>query len=312
MNDARPPEASSAPARPDTPPAAPRRPFGAHGFDAPALGLGAGPLGAASLEEDAVDRVLGSALERGVTLIDTAPSYGRSEERLGRHLEGRREGVLLSTKLGYGVEGAPDWTGECIRRGVHQALRRLRTERLALAFLHSCPPETLAREDVLAALRDAVEAGDVRVAGYSGDGPGLRAAKREPLFGAFQVSHNLVDQEALEEGLPAGAGVLAKRPLLNAVFAGLGDAPSPDRLELRQRFERLPPALRAPALPGGVAELALRFAAFAPGVHTTLVGTTRPAHLEANLDALARGPLPASLREAIRGAWAAHRWPGLV
>lgn len=244
-------------------------------------------------------------------MIDTAPSYGSSEERLGRALEHRRRDVIVSTKLGYGVEGVEDWTAECIRRGVEQALRRLRTDSVDLAFFHSCPPDTLEREDVRRALEDAVKAGKVRVAGYSGDGPGLRRAKRCAEFGAFQVSHNLVDQEALEEGLPAGAGVLAKRALMNAVFAR-PTAGQADLIELRRRFDAMPRSQQHPDLEGGVAELAVRFAAFTPGVHAVLIGTTRLAHLEENLQALAKGPLPEEMVTELKLGWAEHRWPGLI
>ena len=82
-----------------------------------ALGLGAGQIGEASLAESEVKGLLLGAVDLGVTLFDTARSYGLSEERLGRHLRTRRDQVVLSTKIGYGVEGVADWTGECIRLG---------------------------------------------------------------------------------------------------------------------------------------------------------------------------------------------------
>src|ERR1700712_4330280 len=86
------------------------------------LGLGAGELGAAGLDDREVEQLLRTAVELGVTLIDTARSYGLSEERIGRHLRPVRDQIVLSTKVGYGVDGVPDWTAECIRRGVERAL----------------------------------------------------------------------------------------------------------------------------------------------------------------------------------------------
>ena len=99
------------------------RPLGKTGFSVSALGLGAGRIGGPETSEADVDRLVGGALDAGVTLIDTARSYGLSEERLGRALAGRRERVVLSTKVGYGVPGVPDWTARCITDGVDAAPR---------------------------------------------------------------------------------------------------------------------------------------------------------------------------------------------
>src|SRR5437762_4467927 len=117
------------------------RALGGTGVIVSALGLGAGPVGELSEMEAAA--LLGGALDLGVSLIDTARSYGASEERIGRHLAHRRGEFVLSTKCGYGIEGVPDWTGECIDRGVDEALRRLRTDRVDVMHLHSCPLDVL-------------------------------------------------------------------------------------------------------------------------------------------------------------------------
>jgi len=107
------------------------------------LGLGTGSLGDPAQSDAEVDRLLGTALDLGITLFDTARSYGLSEERLGRFLRGRRDGVVLSTKVGYGVDGVPDWTPECIRKGIDRALGLLQTGVIDLVHLHSCPQGTL-------------------------------------------------------------------------------------------------------------------------------------------------------------------------
>lgn len=104
------------------------RALGATGLEVSVLGLGAGALGHPALAEADVDRLVAGAVELGLTLVDTAPSYGLSEVRLGRALAGRRQRVVLSTKCGYGVPGVADWTPECISRGIDLALGRLRTD----------------------------------------------------------------------------------------------------------------------------------------------------------------------------------------
>src|SRR5438445_12981722 len=102
------------------------------------VGLAAGRIGGPETSDADVDRLVGGALDAGVTLIDTARSYGLSEERLGRALAGRRERVVLSTKVGYGVPGVPDWTPRCITEGVAAAPTRLRPDLPDIVPLPSC------------------------------------------------------------------------------------------------------------------------------------------------------------------------------
>ena len=85
------------------------RAFGKQGLSVSALGLGAGHIGDPELDEARVGVLLNSALDMGITLIDTARSYGLSEERIGRHIARRRPQFILSTKVGYGMSGHKDW-----------------------------------------------------------------------------------------------------------------------------------------------------------------------------------------------------------
>jgi aryl-alcohol dehydrogenase-like predicted oxidoreductase len=279
------------------------RPLGAAGLTVSVLGLGAGRIGGPEIGDRDVDRLVGRALDAGVTLIDTARSYGASEERLGRALAGRRDRVVLSTKLGYGVEGVPDWTGPTITRGVDDALRRLGTDRLDIAHLHSCDRAILERGDVVAALLAATRAGKVRVAAYSGEGEALAWALGSGAFAAVQCSVSPVDQGGLDGALEVartrGVGVLAKRPLGNAPWRFAERPVEPDLAEAHDRFRAL--ALDAGDLDW--AELFTRFSAFAPGVSAVLVGTASPVHLERAAAAIARGPLPGEVTQRLREAW---------
>ncbi|HEY4588112.1 MAG TPA: aldo/keto reductase, partial [Thermoanaerobaculia bacterium] len=254
------------------------RPFGSTGLAVPVLGFGAGHVGDPSLDEAEVGRLLHGALDLGVTLIDTARSYGLSEERIGRHLAGRRDEFVLSTKVGYGISGYGDWTGPVIAAGVDAALGRLRTDRIDVVHLHSCPLDVLERGEVVAALQAAVAAGKVRVAAYSGDNAPLEWAIASGAFGSVETSVNLVDQRAIERALPAaeerGLGVIAKRPAANAPWRF---AARPAAADVALYWERW----RALDLdPGayGWTELALRFAAYQDGVQCAIVGTSRPEH----------------------------------
>ena len=294
--------------------APPQRPFGATGITVSALGIGGGATGDPSLPEDTVDVFLGAAADAGVTLIDTARSYGASEERIGRHLASRRDRFVLSTKVGYGIEGFEDWTGPCVAAGIDAALRRLATDRIDIVHLHSCPLEVLERGEAIEPLLRAVEAGKVRVAAYSGDNEALAWAVASGSFGGVQASVNVCDQNALRgqlaEAHRRGLGVIAKRPLANAPWR-FDRMPEPaDVAEYWKRFHAL--AIGPCGLPWE--EVAIRFAAWQPEVAACVVGTASPAHLRRNVDAVCRGPLPDEIGRRIQEAFSARGagWPGVI
>ncbi len=292
------------------------RAFGTTGLEVSPLGFGAAAAGDPALSEAGAGRLLNGALDAGARLIDTARSYGLSEERIGRHLSHRRGEVVLSTKVGYGVPELPDWTGPTVSAGVDRALARLQTDVIDIVHLHSCPKEVLARGDVVEALRRAREAGKIRVAAYSGDGEPLAWAVESGFFGGIQTSINLCDLASIEKGTVAGAaargmGVIAKRPLANAPWAR-PEPPSGDEAAgaYWRRWRDLAYDL------GGFepAELALRLAAYEPGVSAAIVGTRSLERLRGHVAAVARGPLPDALRGSLRARWLERGadWPGMV
>ena len=287
------------------------RPFGATGLAVPLLGLGAGSVGDDSLDEDEAARLLHGALDLGLSFVDTAPGYGLSEERIGRHLSSRRSSFVLSTKLGYGVPGVPDWTPEGIARGVDQALSRLRTDVLDVAHLHSCPLETLLSSGVVEALLDAVRAGKVRVAAYSGENEALAWAVSSGAFGSVQCSVNVCDQRSLALLSSHDLGVVAKRPLANTPWNPSAAHPD-DAAAAAYRLRWA--ALRLDDLGLPPAELAIRFAAFAPGVSTAIVGSRRLEHLAEMHGHVAKGPLSANVRTEVEAHFAAlgTTWQGMI
>ena len=304
------------------------RAFGRTGLWVSSLGLGAGEIGGAAQDELDVEALLRTAVDCGVTLIDTARSYGLSEERIGRFVAPVRDAVVLSTKVGYGVAGVPDWTGECVRLGIDQALVRLATDRIDIVHLHSCPTEVLERGDVVTALHDAKRAGKIRCAAYSGDNEPLAWAAASGQFDSLQLSWNLCDQHAaavIARAHEAGLGVIAKRPLGNAPWrfddrptgheaeaywvrwrelttASPGDAAPPDYTSLMDPVE----------LPWD--EFAARFAAHYPGVSSAIIGTAKIPHLCHNAELVARGALPEELIAAVRARFQAvgAGWPGRI
>ena len=275
------------------------RDYGNTGLRVSALGLGAGQLGDERLTERDAEALLLGAIDAGVTLIDTAPSYGLSEERIGRYLGARRREAVLSTKLGYGVPGVPDWTGPCISGGVEQALRVLRTDVIDIAHLHSCPREVLERGEVIDALAAAKRAGKLRAIAYSGENDDLAYALACGRFDGLMASLNPFEQRVADAVLPKldGLGFIAKRPVANHPWR-FAAQPAGDYCEpywLRMKAMAMSP-------PGGMVwgEFALRFTLSVPGVASAIVGTGRLAHLRENIEWARRGPLEASLVDAWR------------
>jgi aryl-alcohol dehydrogenase-like predicted oxidoreductase len=291
-----------------------QRPFGDTGLTVSSAGFGAGHIGEDEYDDAAAGRLLGAALDAGVTFVDTARGYGRSEERIGRHLASRRDEVVLSTRVGYDVPGAEDWTGQAVSGGVDLALRTLATDTIDVVFLHSCPLEVLQRGEVVEALHAARDAGKVRVAGYSGENDARAWAIGSGAFGAVQTSVNLADQwslhHVLDDAASRGLGVVAKRPLANAPWRF---AERPVGLYAELYWDRLHTLGLEPA-DGDWLATALRFSAFAPGVSTAIVGTGSEPHLHQTLAAEKLGPLPEQEIVRWREAYAPHAegWPGDV
>jgi aryl-alcohol dehydrogenase-like predicted oxidoreductase len=132
------------------------------------VGLGCNNFGR-RCDEATTARVVDAALDAGVTFLDTADIYGdtKSEEFLGRVLQGRRDRVVLATK--FGMEVAPDKRGaapDYVRRAVHDSLARLQTDRIDLYQLHE-PDPTVPIADTLATLDELVRDGVVREIGCS-------------------------------------------------------------------------------------------------------------------------------------------------
>lgn len=276
------------------------------------LGLGCGALGADDFDDEAAVRLVHAAIDLGVTLFDTAPSYGRSEERLRRALAGRRGDVVLSTKGGYGVAGVPDWTGVAVTGSIDAALVRLGTDHVDVFHLHSCPREVLLRDDILDALSAARAAGKIGVAAYSGENEALDAALGHPLFGGVQCSVNVCDQRSVAAlAKRPRVGVLGKRALANACFRHGSRPTAGDTAVYWERFFAM-------GLPRWASvdwvDATLRFAAFAAPVSAVLVGTRSFDHLREAADVLSRGPLTADQSAALSRVFREHDdgWAGVV
>ncbi len=282
------------------------------------LGFGGAEIGFENARAEIVEQLLNSALDAGLNVIDTAECYEGSEELIGKTVSHRREEFYLFTKVGHprGV-ASEDWSTPSILESIERSLRRLKTDRLDLVQLHSCSESVLKKGDVIAALQTARERGHTRYIGYSGDSRAAKFAVESGAFDTLQTSLNIADQEPIELTIPAAharkMGVIAKRPIANAAWRA-GHKPIDsyqhpywDRLrKLHYDF------IRSRALEQSIAH-ALRFTLSVPGVHTAIVGTSKPERWQENAKLLEAGMLSPEEFDSIRERWddiAANTWIG--
>lgn len=198
------------------------------GFGAMRLPTGPGP------EREASVAVARRAVERGVTLIDTAHLYGwgANEELLAEALHPYPDDLLITTKVGIlrndGPEGwAYDARPESLREQVEQGLRRLRTERVGLLQLHRIDPEVPVADQV-GALRELQLEGKIGHIGLSEvTVEQLAEARRTAEIASVQNRYNLFDREhepVLEACEAAGIAFLPWRPVAVAAESGPSSA----------------------------------------------------------------------------------------
>ena len=290
-----------------------RRRFGATDMEVTVLGFGGAEIGFQKTDQDIIGRLLNSALDAGLNVIDTAECYAGSEESIGSAVSGRRKEFYLFTKVGH-IDGwgkADGWTGPSIERSIERSLERLKTDQVDLVQLHSCAREFLEKGECIDALEKARKAGKTRYIGYSGDGAAAVYAIESGRFDALQTSVSIADQEAIDLTLPKAReknmGVIAKRPIANAAWRF--DEEPKQATEYYKRLKKLDFAFakgdnRSNQGPDGTAGMALRFTLAVPGVDVAIVGTTKPERWKQNAELLrAGGPLPRDRYDTIRARW---------
>lgn len=293
--------------------------LGKTGLEVSRLGFGGAEVGYFKQAQKDVDSLLGSALDAGLTLIDTAAAYWTSEELIGNTIKDRRKDLVLISKCGA-VDGFThsDWSKQGILETIQRSLKLLQTDYLDVIQLHSCDAETIGRGEAIEALIVAKEKGYARFAGYSGDGQDAVAALETDFFDTLQTSISVADQEAIALTLPLAAeremGVIAKRPIANAVWRNESLPEDAYHHEYWNRIEKLKyPFLERPL--GESIGSALRFTLSIDAVTTAIVGTTKPGRWQENADYVREGSLPAEEFDSIRRRWkevAGEDWVGQV
>ena len=219
-------------------------------------------------DERSASSLLARAQELGINLIDTAPAYGESEQRLGRLLKGQRQSWVLCTKVGETFldgESHYDFSPEHTRASVERSLTRLGTDTLDVVLVHSNGDDLdiIERPGTLDALETLKRKGLIRAIGMSTKTVpgGIAAAKA---CDVVMLTYNLQQQEeqaVLDACHHLGRAALVKKALASGHLAG-GDT---DQLQ---------------------AGMDLVFSH--PGATAAVIGTIDPRHLEADVNAARR------------------------
>jgi aryl-alcohol dehydrogenase-like predicted oxidoreductase len=299
------------------------KPLGDSGLMVSVVGVGCNAFGA-RIDAEQTNAVVNAAIEQGITLFDTADSYGdgASEELLGAALGSRREDVIVATKFGMGDHDAEHFGAHggrrYVRRAVEASLRRLGTDYIDLYQLHRPDPITPI-EETLQAMSELVTEGKVRYLGSSNltawqvvNADWVARTAGLQRFVSAQNEYSLYNRAAEAELVPAceqfGVGLLPYFPLAYGLLTGKyrrgQAAPAGSRLEAQANrlatadWDRLE-ALESFADERGVAQLTLAIGGLAaqPAVGSVICGATRPEQIVANVQAGLWEPSAADLLE---------------
>src|SRR3990170_3373720 len=276
--------------------------LGDSGLRASRVGLGCNNFGG-RIDLDATRVVVDAALDVGITFFDTAEVYGNdggSERFLGEILAGRRDRVVLATKFGWAQShGHGDATN--IRRAIDGSLKRLRTDHVALYYLHKPDPETPIAE-TLGALDELVASGKVRAIGCSNfsaeqlaEADRVAREQNTARFTVLQNHYSLLERDDDDDVLPLcrelGIAYIPYFPLASGLLTGKyrrGEpAPPGTRLAGREiedeRFARVEALERFASERGhGLLDLAISALASTPGIASVIAGATKPEQVRAN------------------------------
>ncbi len=300
---------------------------GRSGLRISALSLGAGTFGdkwdtAWQSPPDEIDRIIGTYLDAGGNVLDTANRYqdGHSEEYVGDYLRrsGRRNEVVLSTKFGFGGTGDVYQGGNSrltMQRELEGSLRRLGTDVIDLYYLHLWDTFTPV-DEVMATLDAMVRAGKIRYVGLS-NVPGWYLGRAQTLADlrgyepicAIQMNYSLlartIEYEFVDAAQALGIGILGWSPLANGLLSGKYSVNDDGKLVGEGRVTKtwitdetvdfsaartrnVLNALSAVAAEVGrsAAQVALNWVTNRPGIVSTVIGARTEAQLVDNLAAL--------------------------
>ncbi len=296
--------------------------LGGTGLKVSLAGLGAGGFSRLGLRQSKAQaaRVIETALDLGVNLIDTARAYG-TEEVIGETLKAKGaagEKIILASKALPVLLSGEVITPARLKISVEKSLRRLQRDRLDIFFLHGVPPRHYAavREKLYPALQQMQQHGLIRFCGvteyFEGDTSHtmLQSALADKCWDVIMIGHNFLNASAaplLAQAKADKTGTLTMFAVRHALASAANFRHAYAGWEAKRI---LPPKLKTAGagaldfLGADFADTAYRYCRHTPNAEVILTGTGNPAHLRANLASIAAPPLPPETRARLESLFA--------
>lgn len=245
------------------------------------------------------ERILKSALELGITYIDTARGYGIAEERIGKFGISTTKGIIVGTKCAQFLEKGEDPRGEelerRIRDDIETSLRALNVDSLQLLQLHGGSKEQIERGELIEILQKLKDEGKVQHVGIATRGEEAPLAALESgFFETIQTAYSILDQRMTARVIPQAqqkeVAIINRSVLLKGALTPAAENLPDELAPLKENAAKA--AALAKKLTTDLPTLAIRFALSNPGITTVLIGTIEPQHLTTALEAAKKSPLP--------------------
>ena len=253
--------------------------LGRTGLKVTRLGYGSGHR--KPMDNNQRNNILNAVLDSGINLIDTAISYGNSEELIAKFIGHRRSEYYIATK-------GHTWNRKGITESLHDSLRRLGTEYVDILQLHGPSVIECENGELVQALNEMRKQGKVRWIGISTNLPHIRTFIDWNVFDIFQIPYSALErnhENLISKAANAGAGILIRGGVaLGEPGIGTGNTDQWANFEKVGLDELLEPEETRTAW-------MVRFTLSHPDTHTNIVGTTNTEHLNENVASIMKGPL---------------------
>jgi aryl-alcohol dehydrogenase-like predicted oxidoreductase len=242
-------------------------------------------------EKDSI-YLLHKAVDFGINLFDTAPSYGCSEELLGKAFTNKKN-CIIATKVNIPSEG-----GDCekfILSSLNRSCKKLQRKYLDILQVHNTTVNTFLNSDIFKILLKEKEAGNIRFIGASVYEPkNAFAAINSGIIDVLQVAYNVLDQrmdeKVLAKAKSEGIGILSRSVFLKGVLTERIKY-LPKKCEpLKKAAENVKMKMKLSSWQD-LSNFALRFALSNPGINSILVGISNEAELDFALNTFNKGKL---------------------
>ncbi|MDP3997356.1 MAG: aldo/keto reductase [Candidatus Andersenbacteria bacterium] len=233
------------------------------------------------------DYILKSAVELGITYVDTARGYGLAEERIGKSGIGKNPDIVIGTKCAQFLEKGDDPRGQeleqLIRQDIATSLKLLQQDSLQLIQLHGGTKAQIERGELIAIMQKIKGEGTVQHVGIAVRGEeAALAAINSGSFETIQLAHSVLDQRLVTKVLPLALqkniGIINRSVLLKGVLTSKRNALPDSLAPLKQNADQA--AAIAARLGTPLPDLAVKFVLANPAVSTALIGTIKQEHIK--------------------------------